>query len=291
MELYQLYNGASMAFTLFGVKGYRVLMLGAIVGVSIWAVLFILQGLGLYKMAKNRAMHKKWLVFVPFANIWYIGKLAGDCNVFGQRVKRAGLYTMLAQIATTLVCALAIAMEVYLYAVAGEPNFHEETGIFYWSNLTGFGLTADKIYTISGYIFPIFQLVYEIFMLILLFGLYKKYYPKNYMFLGVLSLFIPMSRYIVIFVLRNRKAIDYEKYMQARREAYMRQQQQYYNGYGNPYGYNPYGQNGYNQPQRPMPEDPFSEFGDKKEGENGAGPFEDFSSDKGEKEENPFDEF
>lgn len=221
MELYQLYNGASMAFALFGLRGYRVLMLGAIVGVSIWVLFFILQGLGLYKMAKNRAMHKKWLVFVPFANIWYIGKLAGDCNVFGQRVKRAGLYTMLAQIATTLVCALAVAMEIYLYAVAGEPNFHEETGIVYWSNLTGFGLTADKIYTISGYILPIFQLVYEIFMLVLLFGLYKKYYPKNYMFLGILSLFIPMSRYIVIFVLRNRKAIDYEKYMQARREAYM----------------------------------------------------------------------
>ena len=291
MEVYQLYNASSMIFTLFGTVGIRARIGGMIVGASIWAIVFILQGLGLYKMAKNRAMHKKWLVFVPFANIWYIGKLAGDCNVFGQRVKRAGLYTMLAQIITTLVCALALAMEVYLYAVVGEPNYHEELGIYYWGNLTGFSVTADKIYTISGYILPIFQLVYEIFMLVLLFGLYKKYYPKNYMFLGILSLVLPMASYIVIFVLRNRKAIDYEKYMQARREAYMRQQQQYYNGYGNPYGYNPYGQNGYNQPQRPQPEEPFSEFGGKKESTNDAGPFDDFSSNNDEKQENPFDEF
>ena len=88
--------------------------------------------------------------------------------------------------------------------------------------------------------------------------------------------------------------------MQARREAYMRQQQQYYNTYGNPYGYNsynrPYGQGGYNgygynQPPRPEPEDPFSEFGGKKDVEKDDEPFEDFSSSSGKNQDNPFDEF
>ena len=207
MELYQLYNSATLIFSLFGEVTIRTLISGAIVGAGIWAALFVLQGLGLYRMAKNRGMQKRWLAFVPFANVWYIGKLTGDCNVFGQRVKRAGLYTMLAQIITTLCCALYVAMQMYLYAVVGVPNYHEEIG-YYWIT-TGFSATAEKIYTISGYILPIVQLVYELFLLVLLFGLYKRYYPKNYMFLGILSLFIPMSRYIAIFVLRNRQAIDY----------------------------------------------------------------------------------
>lgn len=299
MELYGLYNSATLIFSLFGEMSIRTLINGAIVGVGIWVVLFSLQGFGLYAMAKNRGMKKKWLAFIPFANIWYMGRLTGDCNVFGQRVKRAGLYAMLAQIIATLVCGLYVAMQTYLYAVEGLPSYHEDIG-YYWGNLTGFSVKAEKIYTISGVIMPIFQIVYEIFMLVLLFGLYKKYYPKNYTFLGILSLFIPMSRYIVIFVLRNRKAIDYERYIQARREAYMRQQQQYYNTYGNPYGYNnynrPYGQGGYNgydynQPQRPEPEDPFAEFGGKKEPTGTNEPFEDFVSSNGDKTQNPFDEF
>ncbi|MBP3434327.1 MAG: hypothetical protein J6K50_03545, partial [Clostridia bacterium] len=102
---------------------------------------------------------------------------------------------------------------------------------------------------------------------------YKKYYPKNYLVLGMLSLFIPLSRFVIVFVLRNRNAVDYDAYMRARREAYMRQQQQYRNTYGNPYGGgygspynnpygNPYGGNPYAQQPRPQqePEDPFSEF-------------------------------
>ena len=74
--------------------------------------------------------------------------------------------------------------------------------------------------------FSIFDNDYFKIVLVLLLGLYKKYNPKNYTALGFLELFVPLSRYIVIFALRNRKAIDYQAYMRARHEAYMRQRQQ-----------------------------------------------------------------
>ena len=104
---------------------------------------------------------------------------------------------------------------------------------------------------------------------------------KNYMVLGILTLFFPIARFIIIFVLRNREAIDYEAYMRARQEAYARQQQEYYNRYGNPYNnpygnpYNtpngnygaPYGRPPYNPPT-PKPEEPFSEFGKTSSEEN-----------------------
>ncbi len=114
-------------------------------------------------------------------------------------------------------------------------------------------------------------------LFVLLLGLYKKYNPKNYVALGFLELFLPLSRYIVIFVLRKRKAVDYEAYMRARREAYMRYRQQYQNPngnrYGNPYN-NPYGNpyaNSASPQNSPKPEDPFAEFdSDKTKGEDGA---------------------
>jgi hypothetical protein len=66
--------------------------------------------------------------------------------------------------------------------------------------------------------------------------------------------------------------------MRARREAYIRQQQQYQQGgfgspYGNPYG-NPYGRNSYgqgtSQPSgNPAQEDPFAEFGASGNTQNG----------------------
>ena len=248
MELYQLFDISTSVVAFFGGVGWKGMLGGAIGGVAIWLALFILQGFGLSAMAKKRGLKKRWLAFIPFANIWYIGKIAGECNVFGQRMKRGGLYTMLAQIFTTVLCGLTIAVQVYLLVVEGAPEY-DQFGFPFWVNLTGFSAVAYKFYGISQYILPIFQLVYEVFMLILLIALYKRYAHRNYFILSMLALFVPVSRFIVIFVLRNRNGIDYEAYMRARHEAYMRQQQQYggYNPYYGGYNRNPYG-NPYNNP-------------------------------------------
>lgn len=267
MELYQLFDISTSVVAFFGGVGWKGMLGGAIGGVAIWLALFILQGFGLSAMAKKRGLKKRWLAFIPFANIWYIGKIAGECNVFGQRMKRGGLYTMLAQIFTTVLCGLTIAVQVYLLVVEGAPEY-DQFGFPFWVNLTGFSAVAYKFYGISQYILPIFQLVYEVFMLILLIALYKRYAHRNYFILSMLALFVPVSRFIVIFVLRNRNGIDYEAYMRARHEAYMRQQQQYggYNPYYGGYNRNPYG-NPYNNPygntqNAPKPpEEPFGEFG------------------------------
>lgn len=262
MEIFNLYNGMKLMFSMMDVTIPAVFYYALALAVAVWLGLFVLQGFGLYAMAKRRGMKGKWKAFVPFVNVHYIGKLTGDCYFFGQRVKRAGLYAMLAQIVVTVLCALVVASEIYLYSTCGLPKF-DEWDMPYWTGLQGFSLTVFRFYDVSGYLLSIFQLAYEILMLVLLLGLYKKYNPKNYMALGFLELFVPLSRYIVVFVLRNRKAVDYEAYMRARHAAYMRHRGQYQNPYNNPYG-NPYANS--NSPQNaPKPEDPFAEFGGNKE--------------------------
>lgn len=263
----------------------------------LWLGLFILQGIGLYVMAKKRNMNRKWMAFVPFANILYMGKLAGECSFFGQKMKRAGLYAMIAQILATAVCFLAIASEIYLYFKCGLPQVNP-TEIWdglkiydlYWEGLTGFDNVVYQYYnTFSYYIISVFDLIAEVFMLVLLMGLCKKYIPSNYVLLSILSVFFVPARYIVVFILRKRKAVDYAAYMRAKQEEFQRRQQQYYNQYGNPYnrppyqngGYNPYGnpygqQNPYAQQQRQNPQpkpddDPFAEFAsENKNGRNSS---------------------
>ena len=278
MEFYIFY--LSMMYALedmeqFIPKNRYTPFIGIVYGITLWAVLFILQGFGIYRMAKNRDFKNKVLAFVPFVNIWYMGKLAGECQFFSQRVKRAGMYAMIMQIATTLFAFAVVAAEAYLWFYHGVPEV-DTMGYYYWPGLTDNFLY--KFYELSGYVFWILNLLYKIFFLVLVMGLYKKYEPRSYVVLSMVSLFVPMSRFIIIFVLRNRNAVDYNAYMRARQEAYFRQQQQYYNSYNNPYnrqggyGNGQYGQNPYGQPQQNAGE-PFSEFGGQSKGES---PFEEF---------------
>ena len=86
---------------------------GILTGV-IWIILFVLQGLGLYAMAKNRGIKKLWLAFVPFANIYFLGRLTGDCDVFGRKLKRTWLYALIGQVLTVLLTAGMIFAQVFL---------------------------------------------------------------------------------------------------------------------------------------------------------------------------------
>lgn len=304
MELYSLFNLVLTILAFSGFSSYTSFLYGVIIGSAVWIALFVLQGVGIYTMAKNRKIAKRWLAFVPFANVFYIGKLTGPCDVFGQKMKRAGLYTMLAQIFTTAFVFLSVAARIYLYATCGLPQV-DQYGSEQWTGLIGFALVCSKFLTLSTYLLSIFQLVYEILMFILLLGLYKKYVPKNYFILGMVTLFFPISRYIILFAIRNRECIDYEAYMRARREAYMRSRQQYngYNGYGGYNGHNGYGgynnygnynhpypngQNPYNTPQKP--EEPFAEFGAKPQ-ENQTGNQAQNQGNFGSNNESPFEDF
>ena len=280
MEIYNLYQWSCVIFSLFLENDTQILISGAILGGLLAVGLFMLQGFGLYVMAKRRNLARRYLAFVPFANIYYMGKLAGRCGFFGHEMKKAEVYAMLAQIVAVLFASTYIAAELYLYIGHGIPQSLEDaTSRPIWSGLTGFSLTVSKFYEYAELFFFIISLVSELLLLVLVMGLYKSYSPKNYTPLALLTLFVPVARFITIFALRKKASIDYDAYMRARHDAYVRYQQQRYGGYNNPYG-TPNNQGGYNgygnqQPTRPQNSDPFEEFS------SSSGPFEEFSSQSG----------
>ena len=283
MEIYNFYGAIKSAMMLTDDMG--IILVSSALSLAIWTTLFVLQGFGLYAMATKQGVKNRALAFIPFVNIWYIGKLAGECYFFGQRMKRAGMYAMIAQILVVVMSILTVTAEQYLWFTQGAPQMQTEYG-YYWTGLYGFASHVAKFWDISSYILPIFHLFVEIFLVVLMMGLCKKYEPKNYRILGLLVLFVPMSRFLIIFVLRKRQPIDFEAYMRARHEAYMRTQQQYYNRqnpYGNPYG-NSYG-NPYARPNPPYgqqyggeqpiekPDEPFGEFSSDDKGNNAGSAF------------------
>lgn len=271
MEIYNFYQTIRQMLNLASSEETSVVFISAGITVALFVGLFILQGIGLCAMAKKQGVGNCGLAFIPFVNIWYIGKLAGECHFFSQRVKRAGLYAMLAQILLVTVSLATIGAEQYLWLKHGAPQVAKDYDYYYWTGLTGFSSHLSRFVDISGYLMLIFQLLAEIFLVVLMMGLCKKYAPKNYTMLGFLVLFIPMARFVIIFVLRKRQPIDFEAYMRARREAFMRSQQYYgQNPYGNSYGrpYNPYGQNQGNASGAPRNDEPFEEFSSGKKGDD-----------------------
>ena len=156
MEIYSFYQAATMTAMLFLDKQESIFIAGAISGGVILIALFLLQGFALYKMAKNRGVKNRALAFVPFVNLLFVGKLAGECNFFGQKVKRAGMYAMITQIIGTVFCVLTIAAEMYLWIEHGKPHTDEQ-GVSYWLGLTGFADKVSKFYTLSSYLLSTLQ--------------------------------------------------------------------------------------------------------------------------------------
>ncbi|MBE5746559.1 MAG: hypothetical protein E7352_00045 [Clostridiales bacterium] len=300
MELLFLYETISVFVGLFGrvdptdtARYANSLLIQAIISIGVGLAFFILQGFAVYCMAKKRGVRRKGLAFVPFANIILIGKLAGETTFFGQKMKRTGLYTMIAQIFVSLLALSYIFVDVYLHQSGCIGYVIEEETIDryrqYWVNGTPFQeFLFEDFFDIVYLLNMIFGLLCEILMLILLSALYKQYAPDKHTWLTILTLFIPIARCIILFVLRRRKAVDYQAHMRAKYDAYMRQ---YHQRYGQNGGYNPYGgygPQGYGQPnygpQNGQPnagqgqrEDPFSEFSTKEKADD---PFAEFSSDK-----------
>ncbi len=275
--------------------------IGIIVGLSVGAALFalclILGGFGLYRMAKNKGKKYRFLAFIPFANTFYAGYVAGETRVFGQKMKRMGLYAMLAEIVYVALNILILVAQILLipyYIRRDIPEYgggtypaYEPT---YMSTPSSLRWLYNAVFANSGFgwaniLSIVAYAVFLFFLAVTLSALFKQYVPRGYVGYVFLCVFLPV-RGIVYFALRKRTPVDYDEYMRRRMEEYARRQQQYgpYGPYGQgPYG--PYGQGPYNQPPYnngqppyssgqptygPQQGEPFSDFGgDAQSGQNG----------------------
>ena len=277
MELFAIYQAVYMLFVLF--RGYQSLemksfiLFYAITGV-IWLALFVLQGVGLYRMAKNADKPRRWMAFVPFLNLYYITKISGPSTVFGHTMRRSGLYAMIAQIVLVLLNTVSVVGETLLFTKFRSALVFDYENSRIYPEMKALPVWMQKLYNffqVSALFGLLAEFVYVALIFITLMGLYKTYAPKNAFSLTIFSTVLPFLagvlppiiapflslavafHYIAIFVLRNRKAVDYEAYLRQAREAFYRSHSPYGTPHQNPYG------GGEPTPPPPEPE-PFEEF-------------------------------
>ena len=189
-----------------------------------YLICLILGGLALFVMAERAGHKHSWLGFIPFANTYYAAKVAGETNFFGKKMKRAGLYAMLAEIVYVAlqVCSLVSSI------VISNPSYYETNSSEGSSSLilNLQSVPAGFRWMVSGYTwFSSLALIANLIMLVLFcavyMGLYRKYSPRRSFALTVVSVLFPI-RAFVLFAVRNNRPVDYGEYMQERLEQAMR---------------------------------------------------------------------
>lgn len=273
----------------------QILLISVGVAGGIYLICLIFGGIGMTVMAKKVGMKHSWLAFLPFANTWYAGKLAGETQLFGQKMKRVGLYAALAEF---FFVALSVFGLVLLYARMNPAYFSEMTysdGSVYYvfdSSLVPLAsrwiVTADIVCNVLEMIADLFLIF---FLCVLFYAFFRKYYARGPFLMTFMCAVLPL-RGFVIFAVRNNTPVDYNAYMRKKMEQYARARQQAdpYGGYGQG-GYDAYG----NQTNSGAGnDDPFSDFGDAPAPSDGGG--QDASSGGGQtngggKDNNPFPDF
>ena len=234
------------------------------VGLGLFFVGVIFGGIGLMKLAKRAGVKHGWLGFLPFANTYLTGELAGETRIFNSRVKRIGLWTTICEVAFVALNIFSYTLQMLLMRAeyfapvansAAQVVEYEIVVEFIPASLRWIATASTVVYIIQ----MIFSLVVLFMFCTLFFAFYRKYYARSPFLMTFLSAVLP-GRGFAIFAVRNNTPVDYAAYMRRRMQQQYAQQQQQppYNG-----GYGPQNgpQNGPYTPPTPH-EDPFGgEFG------------------------------
>ncbi len=194
-----------------------------IVAAGLFLVGTVFGGIGLMTMAKRRGMKNGWMGFIPFLNTYYAGKMAGESNVFGKKIKNIGLWCMLAEIAFVALQTFALVVSLL---IAANPAYYaahtiEETGAVYYALDSGLITGAMRKLALANDIVSVIASIWWFVLLLLFFALFfalfRKYYARSPFLMTFLCAVLP-CRGFVLFAVRNNTPIDYNEYMRKRME-------------------------------------------------------------------------
>ena len=250
-------------------------------GISLLATLafYLLRSIGIYKLAKNAKIKVAFMAFIPLVWIYPFILLVKEDRFFGIPYKKiAILFAVIFSVgeglalfynfATYLPVVVNYFRGVDIYLMGAPEGAIEYFDDFLYvgqgfSTIYKNGFLFARILDIVFYVSGMIDLVSSIIIVFAYFSVFRKYWPSHYVLASILSLWIFP---VMVFVIRNKKPVNYFEYVREK-----------YGSYRSPYGGYYGGQQGnsYKNEQQPKNDGPFNEF------ENGGRP----------KVEEPFQEF
>lgn len=261
---------------------------------------YLLRSFGLFLLAKKSADEKirkiAYISFIPFVWVFIASKLAGRINLFGSEVKSFTLILTIvfsvgsvALVVANIISYLPIVVYLFeggnvfiqnslsytpsdLYAYVYDSRFVLDSAI----TPIGYSVGLNSFLDILDNIATILTFIGDLMLIFVYIALFRKYWPLHSTGACLLSVFGFFP--IMIFLIRKKEPIDYEKFM---RERYQRM----YGGFNNYGGYNQNNFNGNNFSNNVNnnDDDPFDGFSNNSNNNNSTSddPFDEFNgSDK-----------
>lgn len=78
------YSGGLAILAMAGAVSFVILVIAV--------VFYILKSIGLYALAVNRGLENPWLAWIPIADLYIMGLLVGEMDLFGYHLDNLGLW-------------------------------------------------------------------------------------------------------------------------------------------------------------------------------------------------------
>lgn len=232
MEYFSVYY--IVTYIIYYANGYAYNFLMAfLISAVIYLMLLVLQGFGLYVMAKDARLPHAWMAFVPFLNDYLTGRLAGDCAFFGRKIKHCGIYYAVSDGVYTAAQGVYLMSFILVYPYM---TITETSTTYYYSyvgvpDALAWAVTLEDVFYYVSYVL---EIVAWIFMILVIFTFFRKYSARFSTLFTITTIILPPAKCAFVFAVRKNKPIDYERYVREKNAEYYRRQQQYYSQ-PNPY--------------------------------------------------------
>ncbi|MFV0529425.1 MAG: hypothetical protein ACK5MN_12025 [Lachnospiraceae bacterium] len=166
---------------------------------------YLLKAFGIYGIAKNRNMPNPWLAFIPYANLYLQGKLAGTIN-FKKKKIDAALWMVIVPLVIEVLTVVFLVFYFIAIAAGVSMSYRSSFSTPPVSMIMSI-VVICLLYILVVSIVQIALYVLYVFVNKKIFSMYAE--PNMALLHSILSLFVPFYQSIYFFTLRN-KAIRYE---------------------------------------------------------------------------------
>ncbi|WP_040196316.1 nucleoside recognition domain-containing protein [Candidatus Soleaferrea massiliensis] len=203
---------------------------------------YIIEAIGVNRMAKNRKLKHPALAWVPIARAYVFGEIVDDINGHQHVQSKHRIAWLLVYIFDVLVTILTLIVSFTMVFQLLEQLPYLEDGS-YTPQLQQF-MSSMMVFSIISMVMGLLAVGATVYQLILSYRIFRDYDPKNKVVYIVLSILVPLALPIILLVISKKKPVTLggAPYPPPRS-----------NSYGNPYwnqqnqGWNP----NFNQGQYP----------------------------------------
>lgn len=277
MEFFQFVDIAEMIAQFGGDANKAYLWSYFVAGAAIFAVIYVLQSVALYTIGKREGYGNRWMAFVPFLNLYYMGVVSQKNRVFKLGAKQVGIVIA---VVDAVLFALKILYYVAMFLIfeGGYVKPIKEPSLYYgglelitgYEQTPNFPASLDWAWWVFSkldfYITSWISLVYVVFNVFLTISFFRTYASGRYVLFSILSIFFPI-RGILMFAVRNNKGKGYADYIREQQQRRYAMYQEYMRNNpppsndGSYYGGN-YNNQGPQSNNQSKPQDPFDGLGE-----------------------------